>query len=170
MENFDWEAVFQMPFEITRDTILQSLQFYILHRIYPCNKWLSRWEADATELCAKCDQIDTLQHHFYSCMLVKSLWNSFENWWRYSMDETIILTDIDVIFGFFKETKYDKALNLCILIAKQFIANYKYSNMRPSLYVLLLKIMEYIQVEKYICARNNRLQDFEALEKLYEAL
>lgn len=167
---FKWESVFKLSFETTRSTKLQSLQFRILHRIYPCNLWLSKWEPNTLSTCSKCDDVDSIHHYFYCCNPVKSLWKSLENWWRNCMHEEVNLNELEVIFGFFGETLYCKALNLCILITKQFISNCRYIGMNPSLYVLLLKIKTYLQLEKYICIRNDRLQSFDGLDELYEAL
>ena len=86
------------------------------------------------------------------------------------MSEVVHLTELDVIFGYYGDTSYKKALNLCILKGKQFISNYKYRNMRPSLYALLLKLKDYLQLEKCICIRNNTPQTFDVFEKLYEVL
>lgn len=86
------------------------------------------------------------------------------------MGEDIHLNEIDVVFGFFRHSAYSKSLNLCILIAKQFIVNYKYYTMKPSLYALLLRIKTYVQLERYICARNDNLQAFFEFEKLYEEI
>ena len=78
------------------------------------------------------------------------------------MQERIHLTVQDVIFGHFKETTHSRALNLCILHAKQFISNQIYVNQDPYFLPFLVRLKNKMLLEKYICTRNGLLDMFEA--------
>ncbi len=169
--NLQWTHIFELAFAVTRCTRLQTLQYKILHRIYPCNYWVSKWEPNTNETCMNCNIPDTIQHFFYHCSNVQPLWTHFKNWWEVNMQEQIELTEIDIIFGKIPVTKENKSLNLCILLAKQYIDRQKYINNVCSLYGLLLKIKHFISLEHYICRRNETMERFiESYEKLKEAL
>ena len=41
--NFDWEVINKISYECTTETYLQSLQFKIIHRYFPCKYNLKMW-------------------------------------------------------------------------------------------------------------------------------
>jgi hypothetical protein len=112
IDDSQWANIFQLPFIVARCTHLQALQYKIVHRIYPCNYWVSKWEPDTNIGCGRCGVNDTLEHHFYKCNTIQLFWKYFENWWASNMQERIKISDFDVLFGYFKETQFSVALNL----------------------------------------------------------
>ena len=169
--NFAWKNIFRLSSDVTRNTRLQSLQYKILHRIYPCNYWISKWEPNTNELCMSCNTPDTIQHYFYLCSDVYPMWSFFQNWWQTNMKTNVVLSESVIVFGIAPVTKENTALNLCILLGKQYIGNQKYNENRCSLYNLLLKIKHHIAVEKFISYRNGSKSAYdEVFEGLEEAL
>ncbi len=160
--DFNWADIFQLSFNTVRCTQLQILQYKILHRIYPCGYWVSKWEPSTDECCNRCGMTDTIEHFFFGCARIQVFWHCFENWWACNMQERIHLTVHDVIFGHFKETTHSRALNLCILHAKQFISNQIYVNQDPYFLPFLVRLKNKMLLEKYICTRNGLLDMFEA--------
>lgn len=67
-----------------------------------------------------------------------------------------------MVFGYFKETQYSRALNLCILHAKQFISKQIYLNQVPFFLPFLIQLKNNLLLEKYICTRNSSLDMFES--------
>lgn len=67
-------------YKTARDTKLQAFQYKLIHRVIPCNKYLAniRIKPDAT--CSYCDSTDTLQHFFYGCPSVNTLWDTLSSW------------------------------------------------------------------------------------------
>jgi hypothetical protein len=43
LNEIDWKLIFQTLYNIVRETKLQSFQYKILNRIFPCNHWVSKW-------------------------------------------------------------------------------------------------------------------------------
>ena len=39
-----WTDIFKNPYLACQETKIQSFQFKILHRIFPCNYWVSKWD------------------------------------------------------------------------------------------------------------------------------
>lgn len=50
----DWNFFYSMPFKVTRDSNLQWLQYRILHRILPINKYLETLKLKDNDLCDFC--------------------------------------------------------------------------------------------------------------------
>ena len=50
---------------------LQSLQFKIIHRHFPCNYRLHLWNIVEDSKCTYCNVVDTLSHYFAECQVVK---------------------------------------------------------------------------------------------------
>ena len=67
IDDNDWSSIFRVPFTCSKDTYLQTFQFCILHRIFPCNKWLYTLKVIDSELCEHCGIIDTIEHYLFSC-------------------------------------------------------------------------------------------------------
>ena len=58
----DWKNIFYQPYTCTRETTLQTLQYKIVHRIFPCRKWLHNLHVVDSPSCAKCNNLDNLIH------------------------------------------------------------------------------------------------------------
>ena len=95
----DWSTIYKLAFNITKDTKVQSLQYKILQRIFPCNYWLSKWNKDINDSCAFCNQTDYLEHYFYECQTLNELWEGIRNWWLPNISCTFNLSAKDVILG-----------------------------------------------------------------------
>ena len=122
-DDMNWEYIYELPYKITHETAVQSLQYKILHRFYPCNYTLSIWYDDQTPVCSSCNEVDYLEHFFFQCPEVLGYWQSFEEWFFGSFNARIPLNHIDVLFGL--ENPNDdhilNILNYCILYNKWFI-------------------------------------------------
>ena len=72
--NFDWRIIFMMPYVTCKDTSLQSLQYKILHRFFPCNAVIHKWYPHQSQLCIDCNTEDTIEHYFYECNVILNFW------------------------------------------------------------------------------------------------
>lgn len=61
--NFDWDEIFINPYKNCRETTIQSLQYQIIHRYFPCQENLNTWY-NTNHLCSTCSNIDTIEHFF----------------------------------------------------------------------------------------------------------
>ena len=71
---FDWELINVIPYESTAETYLQSLQFRIIHRYFPCRYNLHLWNIVGDNKCEFCNDADTLSHCFTECDSVVQFW------------------------------------------------------------------------------------------------
>lgn len=166
-----WKKIYKLPFYNVRDSKLQTLQYKILNRIFPCNYYVSKFNKDVSELCETCNLVDTIEHYFVICDTVKPFWTSFSNWWKTIGNEYVVLNSSDIIFGYFGECEHRYALNYCILYAKKFISHQKYINKDVFFLSYLLQLKNSLEIEHFICSRNNKLVTFIInFSVLYDAL
>ncbi len=53
--NFEWEYIFSLPYKVARATYLQSLQYQIINRYFPCASNVHKWYPDERSTCKYCD-------------------------------------------------------------------------------------------------------------------
>ena len=122
-KEIDWENCYIIPYKICRDTTIQSFQYKIFHRFFPCQYALYTWKVENDPNCKTCNDIDYLEHTFYYCDKVKSFWNSVQNWWRSFLHFTIALSVEYVLFGIpnLDNINEIESMNLIILYGKWYI-------------------------------------------------
>ena len=124
LTNEMWQDIFTSAFEICEETLLQTFQYKILNRFFPCNYVLSKWYKDKLEICEYCTlDSDTLEHYFFYCKDVHDFWMSLYKWWKRIHGFIFPACVEDIIFGIYNPQK-DQAintLNYCILYGKYYI-------------------------------------------------
>ena len=117
----EWSYIFTLPKHTVCDTKVLEMQLKILHRFYATNSIISKWDSTKSENCATCNQKANILHMFVLCPVVQNFWQSFEVFLEtYSIEHPQSLTSDNIIFGLFKQVKYDM-LNHAIMFAKYFI-------------------------------------------------
>ena len=97
--DFDWDAINIIPYECTSDTYLQSIQYKIIHRYFPCKYQLNTWNVEDSNKCTYCLEIDTLSHYFVECESVCGFWNSLKAWFLRTFEFCIKFTVLDILLG-----------------------------------------------------------------------
>ena len=66
-----WPSLFLAPFMSCRETYLLSSQYRVIHRILPCNKWVSIRKVITSSICLYevCEEktLDTIKHYLITC-------------------------------------------------------------------------------------------------------
>ena len=146
-----WSYYFTLAFNVCIDTELQTFQFKIIHRFFPCNYTLSLWYNDVDNMCQFCvsdRQLDSIQHYFYHCTIVANFWYSFIRWWKNITGFSFVLDEIDIIFGIlnpFKDNFID-VLNYCILLGKFYIYTCKKDGTTICMFEFLILLKNRIEV------------------------
>jgi len=117
---------FYLPYSCTRETKIQSLQFKILHNIYPTRLKLSHWKIKDSPQCIYCPHVDNITHHFTDCDKMVIFWNSFMTWWSYICQYCQINENREIILGILGSRCHALQLNYIIAQAKWFIFRCKY--------------------------------------------
>ena len=159
----DWSEYHQLPYNVTRDTAIQSMQYKVLHRFFPCNYILSVWYKDLSDKCSYCEETDHIEHYFYKCTSLELFWHSIENWWLNNLGSTIRLNVENAVFGLTNPNKDSMIdiFNYCILLAKWHISESRKKNYDPSLYDYLRLLKYRLDMVKVSYALENDNKTFE---------
>lgn len=146
-----WAYYYKLPFYVCCDTELQSLQYKIIHRFFPCNYTLSIWYPDLPSDCQVFECVrhrDNIEHYFFHCHSVSAFWKSFMRFWNNVTGFSFMLSEQDIIFGVLNPFNQDNidVLNYCILFAKLFIYKCKKEETRICLYEFLAILKNRIEV------------------------
>ena len=124
------EEQYLIPYKCSKETYLQSLQWKIIHGIYPTGTTLKKMKIKVTDLCEYCGEIDTLQHFFFECNTLKCLWKDIERRIERITNTYIHLSAHEVIVGLVNKYRFRKniidSLNLLVLVGKATISKVKY--------------------------------------------
>ncbi len=77
-----WPNIFKLSFNTTRETKVQSFQYWIIARTITCCKMLSDNNLISSPKCLFCNEIDNIKHFLLFCPKVHNFWNSFFHWWK----------------------------------------------------------------------------------------
>ena len=163
--HFDWEQIFSIPYQVARETNIQSIQYQIIHRFYPCNSILHTWYEDHNSQCRYCDHLDTLEHHFYNCHVTTSFWKDFQEWWFGVTSTHLNLCLFDILFGvmYYETNPLLKKLNFCILFGKSYIGRQKLDKKECRFKVFLPKLKHRLEYECVVHTENDTLESFEEM-------
>ena len=111
------------PFKCTKDHNLISLQIKNLHRYYPCQKLVSKWDSDTSSVCKFCKETESdIIHTFVTCSLVKPFWTEIETLLNSTnLEKRIQLNTNSILFGLTPYTIQSHSINHCIIHGKYFI-------------------------------------------------
>ena len=135
----DWTKVCKIPYECCFSTKLQSVQYRVLHRFIPTQKFLHHRRIVKSPNCVNCGELDTLVHFLFNCREVRQLWNSVRQYLNDRMRGRYQhISPRDVIFG---KIRGHTMFNVVIIVCKLYIYQIKMQgrndmNMRGFMYLL----------------------------------
>ena len=159
---FNWKHILKLPYMTASETSLQSLQYQIINRFFPCNSIIHVWYTDIKANCAVCNIEDTIEHYFFYCHIVSEFWEMFKLWWKTNTLCDIRFGAIDIVFGIMNENNIDLigVLNFCLLFSKYYIHNCKLQN-KPCIFnKFILKLRKRIEAERFLAFTNGKLEGF----------
>ena len=95
--DFDWKYLYTLPYLVARETILQSLQYQILNRYFPCSAIVHKWYPKESPLCSHCKEEESLEHYFFDCQKLLPFWKAFKVCWFKSSHCNINVCAPDVV-------------------------------------------------------------------------
>ncbi len=75
-----WKNIYKSPFNIVRETRLQTLQYKIIHNTIVCNQRLKRIKIKESDTCSFCNLPDDIPHYFINCEHTKAFWKTWGLW------------------------------------------------------------------------------------------
>jgi len=160
IDHDDWKPIFQLPYFSTRETIIQTFQFRIIHRIFPCKRWFYNLGVESTDNCNQCKEVDTIEHSLYHCSTIKPFWGHLERWWNDMSETKVILSEKHVMFGIYYDNKFYSNINYIILCSKMYIYRQKLREDHVVFNNFLKQLKYKLDIEKSICQNQNTIPHF----------
>ena len=149
-KTLEWKKYFTVA-KIETKAKIQSFQYAIIHQIFPCNLYLSKWKDNWSANCIRCNEIDTINHYFYYCRVASNFWNALQDWLLTRIPNiNINIICKDVILGVLEPRKYADMLNFVILQGKWYIYCKKLGNEEVVFKEFLHILDNRLQIEKLI--------------------
>lgn len=153
--------VFKNCFMVSKDSKVQWLQYRILHRILPVNYYLKKIKIMHNDICTLCNsESETIEHIFFSCTKVISLWNRLSIEIYNATAERVGFNITNVIFGELPFQNSNAVVNFLIIFTKQYIFYCVKNKKCPNIKGLLNHLQTNYSVEKSICLRNSCMNKF----------
>ena len=119
-----------------------TLNWKIISNIYPTKIFLHKIGKEQDTICDSCNEIDYIEHFFYYCKKIKSVWTEVNNIVSQQHNSLIRLSVTDVLFGYdIKDDDTNNSINKIISVGKLVISKFRYGN-HPHLISLLLSELQ----------------------------
>ena len=162
-DDIDWSKVFEKCCKTTIDCKLKWLQYRILYRVIPTNRYLFIRKIVDSSICDICQtEEEDLEHMFYSCRYIRMFWDNLKKLIKDNCDHVVNL-EFSKELVFFGTKKYmftDKIFDLILLCAKYYIYSLKWSKCRPNITVFHNMLKKRYIIEKCIAYSMKREIDF----------
>lgn len=166
-----WSIIYKLPYRTTRETKLQAFQFRLLHRIIPCNKYLSNIRILQDDSCPNCGDQDNLQHFFLLCPLVQEFWSKIVDWLRDNADFILSISLQEILFGIPIISQSDRASNFLYIFGKFFVYRQRlFHGSQLNLLHFLMELRSKLKIEKFILAREGKSGKFKVWNRIFNAL
>ena len=134
---------FLLLYNCTKETRLRTLQWKILHNIYPTNILLFKMGKKDSDNCDYCTVRDFIEHFFCNCIVVRQIWHVLEEKIELILGHPFALSETHKLFGVTKANVpacFVNKINHLLLIVKMCISKFKYGS-----YNDILLLFEYEQ-------------------------
>ena len=158
--NFNWNIIYRIPFNVTKDSNLQWFQYKVNHRILGTNYLLHKMGIKNVSTCSFCkNQVETIKHLFWDCQLSNSFWDEIKSWINSKCtDVNTNWTSSDIILG--NEHLNKATLNL-ILLGKYTLYRCKLQNSVPSFNLYKSYVDILLKIQLYNAKKENNVPKFD---------
>jgi len=144
-----WSSIFTLPLLCVKDAKMREFQYKIIHRYYPSQNKVSKWDVTTSNICTLCNsEIADTVHTFYGCNLIRKFWNSIMQWLNNNTNLSVSLLCENVLLGVIPFKQSNHAVNHCLLYAKYFIHMEKANDKCPSLFNFLAYYKSKLVIER----------------------
>ena len=147
---------FQLIRKATISPKHRVFQFKLIHRCLVTNKSLYDWKLKDTNICTFCEShIETIVHLLWDCTKVQSFWKEVFDWIKEVTDTNIIFNSKEILLGI--DNNNLTFYNAVFIMVKQYIYACRCKNMLLNIQTLIHNVKHYIQAEKYIAVKNDKV-------------
>lgn len=140
---FEWGEIWGNHIKQIKEPRLMTLNWKIISNIYPTKIFLHKIGKEQDTICDVCNEIDYIEHFFYYCKKIKSVWTEVNNIVSQQHNSLIRLSVTDVLFGYdIKDDDTNNSINKIISVGKLVISKFRYGN-HPHLISLLLSELQF---------------------------
>ena len=159
-EIYTWSKIYRHPFEITKNSKLQWLQYRINHKILVTNKLLFKLGIKDNNLCFFCErEIETVEHLLWHCQKVQDLLLQLKT----HLDNRDIMLTLEYFPYMFGSCVFNPTKNvedIILLNVKQYIYQTKCLKKALNLNSLLATLKQAYNIEYEVAKHNNKLDYF----------
>lgn len=157
----EWEKIHLLPFKCTKNIKLQWFQYRLQQRILATNKYLKMIGIQNNDNCDFCNSaIETLQHLFYECSVVKRFWEDFLQYLSNNTHYIVCnFTQRFVLLGGTMHT--ENIINMMFINAKLYIYSCKMKMSNPNVHHFIKYLYLEYKMEKYNAYTSCLYNDFE---------
>lgn len=123
------EACWSIAAKVTTEARLRELHWKILHNIYPTNILLKKMGIANSEMCPNCNnETDYIEHFFFNCVCIQSLWKHVENHIYAQTGCRVLLDKKCILLGIVDNitNRYSHYISHLILVGKMCISKYRF--------------------------------------------
>ena len=155
-----WTLIYTNNNQVTKDTTIRNFQYKITHRILAVNYNLKIWKIKNTNICDKCDQVDTIEHYLVECPHTHRFWQQLFKWWSVNMNIWFEVGTYEIVFGIPNDLDEHiiNQLNFFIIVAKYYIYKCKKTASYMHVYELLLEVKQRIIMKREFKYETNQKQ------------
>ena len=152
----EWKKHFLDIYFTSISTTLRAFQFKLLHQILATKRRLFLWKINDSELCTFCkEEPESDCHLFVECPYTKEFWNKINIWYANMTGITVNLNKLNILFG--QDLQKFPALNIVILVAKQYLFQCSFNDKLPFLTPFIEKLKITKDIEYVIAYKNEKL-------------
>ena len=148
-----WKHVYVLPHLVMKNNKIKELQYKILFRYIGTNKLLHRINKIDSPRCSFCAMyIESIEHLFYECFVVKDFWLKVCELWNRQMVQTMQLACKEVIMGYCPQDITDNvifAINLVLLYGKKYIYTCKFYEKAIDVTAFVEYVKACLKIENY---------------------
>ena len=152
LEHFNWQEIYSSASKISKEPYLQTFQYKVINRTINCRYNLYKWKLLASGKCYYCEEIDTMEHHFYYCFISNQFWTELFQWLYQIVKNVVRLSVCEIMFGIincpYGDIESITIINFCVLLGKWYINVCKTGEREPKLLPYLNLVKEKLTILK----------------------
>jgi hypothetical protein len=154
----EWAIIYKLAYKLTRNTKLIAFNFKITHRILAVGEKLKIWKIQASGLCEKCNEIETIEHFLVECPSSLIFWKHIFNWWGSNSQVKFPLMTYEIIFGIPNESEeiIIENFNYLLLCGNYYVYKSKLKKESLDTYKFLLECKTRLIYDIKILDENNK--------------